>query len=518
MLRAVLNAHTELFGGPTPLTRAAGLSSRLGLDVFIKREDLTPVFSFKVRGACNRIARLSAEERQRGVIAASAGNHAQGVAYACQKLGIRCRIVMPRTTPGIKVEAVRRFGVQLDLVGDNFADAAEHCAKLVEETGMVLIQAFDDLDVIAGQGTVGLELLQQAPRNLDAVFVPVGGGGLISGIAAVIKELRPEIRVIGVQAQGSDAMTQSMAQAERVKLARVDLFVDGVAVSRVGVHTLELCRRYVDEMVVVGVDPICTAIRDAFLDTRTMLEPAGALSIAGLKHWLANGGSSKVCAVIASGANISYQRFGYVMERAATGDHREAILAVNIPERMGSFREFCTIIERHSITEFNYRLNSRERALIFVGLEVSGAAETEQLCETLRARGYRTTNLSDDEVAKTHVRHMVGGRAAAAQNEVLYAFEFPERPAAFSEFLNSLSGRWNISLFHYRNHGAAFGRVLCGMEVPKEERPALEQTLRQIGFHFRAVTNSPAMAFLTGNDELAAGSGEESVVRIAAMV
>jgi threonine dehydratase len=502
MLRAVLDAHTELVGGPTPLTRAVNLSDRLGIEVFIKREDLTPVFSFKVRGAGNRIARLSAEEGARGVIAASAGNHAQGVAYACRKLGIDCRIVMPCTTPTIKVRAVQRLGASIDLVGDSFADAALFCEKLVAETGRVLIEPFDDLDVIAGQGTIALELLHQAPRALDAVFVPVGGGGLIAGIAAVLKEVRPQIRVIGVQARGSDAMAQSLAKGERVTLDRVDLFVDGVAVARVGKHTFDLCRRHVDDMVVVEVDQTCAAIRDAFLDTRTMLEPAGALSIAGLKRWLSEGNHCHTAAVVASGSNISPQRFGYVMERAEMGEDREAILAVNIPEEKGSFGQFCAAIGQRGITEFNYRLHSREQALIFVGVEVKDQQERESLCRALRAKGYGTVDLTHDEIAKSHVRHMVGGRSSEAEDEVLYAFEFPERPQAFAQFLRSLSGRWNISLFHYRNHGAAFGRVLCGLEVPPVEREQLERTLTAIGFDFREATNSHAVAFLSGNDRL----------------
>lgn len=502
MLRAVLDAHTELFGGPTPLTRAVNLSDRLGIEVFIKREDLTPVFSFKVRGACNRVARLSPEEKARGVIAASAGNHAQGVAYACQKLGIDCRIVMPRTTPTIKVAAVERYGARIELVGDSFADAAARSKEIVAETGRTLIEPFDDLDVIAGQGTVALELLQQAPRTLDAVFVPVGGGGLIAGIAAVLKEVRPEIRVIGVQARGSEAMARSLASGERVTLERVDLFVDGVAVARVGKHTFELCQRHVDDMVIVEVDQTCAAIRDAFLDTRTMLEPAGALSIAGLKRWLSDGNRCRTAAVVASGANISPQRFGYVMERAEMGEDREAILAVNIPEQKGSFREFCSTIGGHGITEFNYRLHSREQALIFVGVEVKDQAERDRLCQTLRDKGYRTADLTHDEVAKSHVRHMVGGRSSEARDEVLYAFEFPERPQAFTQFLSRLSGKWNISLFHYRNHGAAFGRVLCGLEVPEAERALLRRTLGEIGFAFREVMSSQAVAFLSGSDLL----------------
>ncbi|MEN9579311.1 MAG: L-threonine dehydratase biosynthetic IlvA [Pseudomonadota bacterium] len=502
MLKRVLNSRVvEVLPEPTPFDLAPNLSERLGQRVYIKREDLTPVFSFKLRGAYNRVSNLTDAEMKRGVIAASAGNHAQGVAFASQRLGVACQIVMPQTTPRIKVDAVRRYGADIELIGDSYSDAAERCRQLALDTGRVVIPPYDDLDVIAGQGTIGLEILRQAPRDLSTIYVPVGGGGLISGIAAVIKEVRPQVRIIGVQPDDSNAMQLSLERGERVDLDRVGIFSDGVAVRRVGDQTLKLCLQYVDLIVTVSVDEVCAAIRDAFLDTRTMLEPSGALGIAGLKKrarlGLKDPGS---VALIASGANISYSRFGYIVERAEVGENREAILSVEIPERRGAFLEFCGVIGDRAITEFNYRLASRERALIFVGLEVEGTEQTRALCEALRERGFPTSDLSHDDIAKTHVRHMVGGRSAEVQDEVLYSFEFPERPGAFMEFLRLLGHRWNISLFHYRNHGAAFGRVLCGMEVPAPERGDLEQTLAQIGFDYRCVNASPAAAFLLSTD------------------
>jgi threonine dehydratase len=503
VLKRALNARVdEVLPEPTPLEPAEILSERLGFKVWIKREDLTPVFSFKLRGAYNRIAHLTAAERAAGVIAASAGNHAQGVAYSCLKLGVSCFIVMPRTTPRIKIDAVRRFGAEIALVGDSYTDAADYAAEMVKQTGRTPIQPFDDLDVIAGQATIGLELLRQAPRDLRAIFVPVGGGGLISGIAAVVKEVRPDVRIIGVEPDDANTMQQALAAGKPVDLPRVGIFADGVAVRRAGVHTLAFCQRYVDDIITVSVDQICAAIRDAFLDTRTMLEPAGALAIAGLKQYAAQfQGSLGTSVVIASGANVSFNRFGYIAERAEAGEHREAILAVSIPERRGAFLDFCATVGERSITEFNYRLSSRERALIFVGVEVEGPAATRELCTALEASGYPTHDLSHDEVAKIHVRHMVGGQSAAVRGEVLYNFEFPERPGALLHFLRSLSHRWNISLFHYRNHGAAFGRVLCGMEVPASERESLEEALAAIGFPYQQVTDSPAAEFLLGVPE-----------------
>ena len=501
MLKRVLNARVvDVLPSPTPLDPVPGLSARLGQPVLLKREDLTPIFSFKLRGAYNRMSRLDDRERAAGIIAASAGNHSQGVAYAAARLGLRCRIVMPRTTPSIKVEAVRRYGAAIDLVGDNYDDAAAHCARLVAETGMTPIPPYDDLDVIAGQGTVGLEILTLGPRDLGAIFVPVGGGGLAAGVSSVVKALRPEVRVIGVEPEDSDAMTRSLAAGDRVVLEHVGIFADGVAVKQVGVHTFALCRRYLDACVTVGVDEICAAIKDVFEDTRSVLEPAGALSVAGLKQAAEAGTLPPGPAVaVASGANMNFTRLRYVAEQADVGEHREAIFAVTIPEHPGAFLEFCRAVGERSVTEFSYRLASRSEAHIFVGLEVSGREEARAIARTLAGRGYGCVDLTDDDLAKTHVRHMVGGRTREVANEVLYSFEFPERPGALLQFLSSLGPRWNISLFHYRNHGAAFGRVLCGFEVPPAERGELRRRLESTGFPFVDETDNPAGRLFLGS-------------------
>jgi threonine dehydratase len=500
LLKRALNARVaDVLPEPTPLDRAPNLEARVGRPVLLKREDLTPVFSFKLRGAYNRISGLTKEELARGVIAASAGNHAQGVAFAARKLGIACRIVMPRTTPSIKVAAVRRLGAQIDLVGDSYSDAAVFAADVARTTGAVPIPPFDDIDVIAGQATVGLEILRQAPRDVGSIFVPIGGGGLISGVAAIVKELRPDVRIVGVQSEDSVAMQRSIAEGARVQLDRVGIFADGVAVKQVGELTYELTRRYVDEIVAVSTDEICAAIQDAFEATRTVLEPAGALAIAGLKAVAARGALPPGPAVaIASGANIPFAKLGYVSERAEVGQLREAILVVTIPERPGAFLEFCQVIGDRSVTEFNYRLGSRHAADVFVGVEVPGADELRALVVAFQERGYRCDDLSHDDLAKTHVRHMVGGRSATAHDEVLYSFEFPERPGALLEFLKSLGARWNISLFHYRNHGSAFGRVLCGLEVPEAERAELTRALDTLGFEYEEETGSPAARLLLG--------------------
>jgi threonine dehydratase len=499
LLKRALRARvTDILPEPTPLDAAPNLSARLGRPVLFKREDLTPVFSFKLRGAYNRMTALTTSELARGVIAASAGNHAQGVAFAAKRLGIGCRIVMPRTTPIIKVAAVRRLGAEIDLHGDSYSDAAEQCALLAKETGAVEIPPYDDLDVIAGQGTVGLEILRQA-RDVASICVPVGGGGLISGIASVVKELHPDVRIIGVQSSGSEAMRRSVEEGKRVRLDRVGIFADGVAVKQVGTITFDVCRRYVDAFVTVSTDEICAAIQDAFEDTRTVLEPAGALSIAGLKQAHAMGLLPPGPAVaIASGANIPFAKLGYVSERAEVGQLREAIFVVTIPERPGAFLEFCRALGDRSVTEFNYRLGSRARADVFVGVEVTGPEEARALAEALIARGYSADDLSHDDLAKTHVRHIVGGRSATARDEVLYSFEFPERPGALLEFLASLGARWNISLFHYRNHGSAFGRVLCGLEVPESDRPEFARTVDALGLVYEDETASPAARLLLG--------------------
>jgi threonine dehydratase len=497
MLRRVFNARVaEVLPAPTPLDRAATLSERLGRDIWLKREDLTPVFSFKLRGAYNAIASLDDAARRAGVIAASAGNHAQGVAAAARRLGLRCRIVMPRTTPTIKVEAVRRLGAAIDLVGDDYGDAAAHCAVLARDTAMTVIPPYDHLDVIAGQGTVGLEILTQAPRELGVIFVPVGGGGLAAGVAAIVKELRPAVRVVGVEPDDADAMTESLRQGRRVRREHVGLFADGVAAKEPGELTFALCQRYLDGCFTVSTDEICAAIKDAFLDTRSVLEPSGALALAGLKRAARAGGLGPGAAVaVASGANMNFARLGYVVERAEVGEHREAIFAVTIPERPGAFLAFCQAIGERSVTEFNYRLASRSEAHIFVGVEVSGLDEAGAVARDLAARGYPCVDLSENDLAKTHVRHMVGGRTAEVRDEVRVAVEFPERPGALRQFLDQLGSRWNISLFHYRNHGAAFGRVLCGLEVPPGERDELRARLDAIGFEWVDETENPAGRF-----------------------
>jgi len=500
VLKHVFNARVgDVLPDSTPLEAAERLSLDLGQPVLLKREDLTPVFSFKLRGAYNRIAALSKDQLAHGILAASAGNHAQGVAYSAQRLGAPAHIVMPRTTPSIKIEAVRRLGAEVDLVGDSYSDAARHCQRRAEESGMTLIPPFDDPHVIAGQGTIALEVLRQAPRDLGSVFVPIGGGGLAAGVAAVVKELRPRVMVVGVQPDDSDAMRRSLELGHRVALDHVGIFADGVAVREVGELTFEMCQRYLDDCITVNTDEICAAIKDGFLDTRSILEPAGALGIAGLKRQARAGRLAPGPAVaIASGANMSFTRLRYVSERTQVGEHREAIFAVTIPERRGSFLQFCNALGARSVTEFNYRLADRSEAHVFVGVEVGGLSEATRIAETLREAGYRCVDLTRDDLAKTHVRHMVGGLAKNAQDEILYRFEFPERPGALAQFLTSLSGRWNISLFHYRNHGAAYGRVLCGMEVPPAERKELEATLDTLGFSYAPVGEGPATVFLLG--------------------
>lgn len=494
LLKRVLDARVaDVLPDPTPLDPAPVLSEQLGRAVLFKREDTTPVFSFKLRGAYNRIAQLSRTEGRAGVLAASAGNHAQGVAFSARKLGLAARIVMPRTTPAIKVMAVRRLGAQVDLVGDSYSDAAVACAALAAETGMTVVPPYDDLDVIAGQGTVGLEILRQAPRDLAAVVLPIGGGGLASGVAAVIKEMRPDVRVIGVQPDDSDAMTRSLAAGERVVLPHVGIFADGVAVKQVGVHTFALCRRYLDGCLTVTVDEICAAIQDGFDDTRALLEPAGALSIAGVRRLVAAGDLRPGAIVaITSGANMNFARMGYVAERVQLGAHREAILAVTIPERPGSFLAFCRVVGARNVTEFNYRFASDHAAHVFVGVAVAGREETATLVRELTAAGYDSIDLSDDDLAKTHVRYTVGGRAPQLADEVLLRFEFPERPGALLQFLTSLDPRWSITLFHYRNNGAAFGRVLCGLNVPRGERGELTRRLDALGFDYADESDNPA--------------------------
>ena len=492
-LERVLKARVYDVAMESPLELAPALSKRLGNRLFIKREDLQPVFSFKLRGAYNKMSALPRPRLARGVIAASAGNHAQGVALAAQRLRCRAVIVMPVTTPRIKVDAVAARGAQVILHGDSYADAYHRAMEEKKRRNLTFVHPYDDPEVIAGQGTIGMEILRQHPGALDAIFVPVGGGGLISGIAAYVKRVRPRVRMIGVEPVDADAMAQSLKQGRRVKLEHVGLFADGVAVKEVGKETFRLCRQFVDEMVLVDTDEMCAAIKDVFEDTRVVLEPAGALAIAGAKAWVErHGARDKTLVAVASGANTNFDRLRFIAEEAEVGEHREAILAVTIPERPGSFRKFCATLGARNVTEFNYRIADSDEAHVFVGVEVRAREETAKLVRTLRRHGLQTLDLSDNEMAKTHVRHMVGGRAPFAKNELLYRFEFPERPGALMRFLDSMRSDWNISLFHYRNQGADYGRVLVGIQVPRGELGEFRTFLRKLGYPYADETRNPA--------------------------
>jgi threonine dehydratase len=498
-LERILTARVYDVAIESPLEFAPSLSARTGNRLLLKREDMQPVFSFKLRGAYNKMATLSPKALRRGVIAASAGNHAQGVALAAQKLGCRAVIVMPVTAPRIKIEAVAARGAQVVLHGDSYSEAGAHARKLARTRRLASIHPYDDPDVIAGQGTIGMEILRQHPGPVDAIFVAVGGGGFIAGVAAYVKRLRPEIRVIGVQPVDSDAMTRSLKAGRRVTLAHVGLFADGVAVKRVGAETFRLARKYVDEMILVDTDEICAAIKDVFEDTRSILEPAGALAIAGAKAWIERtGAKGRTLVAIASGANTNFDRLRFVAERAEVGEHREAVLAVTIPERRGSFRRFCTVLGGRNITEFNYRMADAEAAHIFVGVGVRGREETARIARTLRRAGFQTLDLSDDEVAKEHMRHMVGGHSALARNELLYRFEFPERPGALMKFLSAMNPTWNISLFHYRNHGADYGSILVGIQVPHPEMGQFRRFLATLGYPHADESGNPAYRLFLG--------------------
>ncbi len=506
-IERILRARVYDVAKETPLDLARQLTERLGNTIYLKREDLQPVFSFKLRGAFNRMAQLDQEARERGVIAASAGNHAQGVALAASRLGIKATIVMPRTTPPIKVKAVRRLGGKPVLQGDSFDEAYLHAVELVKEQGQTFIHPFDDPDVIAGQGTVAVEILKQHPDPIDALFVPVGGGGLIAGIAAYIKYVRPETRVIGVEPEDAACMHAALQANRRVTLKQVGLFADGVAVRQAGKETFKLAREYVDEVILVSADEICAAIKDVFEDTRTIAEPAGALSVAGLKKYVARENcTDRHLIAIESGANMNFDRLRHVAERAELGERREALLAVEIPEKPGSFRQFCRILGHRYITEFNYRFADRHNAQVFAGVEVAGDEERIELIGRLQENGFPVTDMSNNEVAKLHIRYMVGGHAPGLQNELLYRFEFPERPGALLKFLSGLGRRWNISLFHYRNHGAAYGRVLMGIQVTRGEKQDFEQMLEKLGYPFWDESENPAYLLFAGTDEAEAPS------------
>ncbi len=502
-LKRILTTRVYDVARETELEFAPGLSARTGCTVLLKREDTQPVFSFKLRGAYNKMAGLSRAELKRGVIAASAGNHAQGVALSAARLNCMAVIVMPVTTPQLKIDAVRTFGgehVEIILSGESYSDAKAHADAITAQRKLVFVHPFDDPEVIAGQGTIGMEILRQNAGPIDAIFVAIGGGGLISGIAAYVKALRPEIRIIGVQASDSDAMAQSIEAGRRVVLKDVGLFCDGTAVKQVGKETFRLCRELVDEIIRVDTDAVCAAIKDVFQDSRSILEPAGALAIAGMKVWAAkNPGKDKTVIAVACGANMNFDRLRFVAERAEVGESREAVLAVTIPEQRGSFRRFCDALEGHNITEFNYRIGDTDQAHLFVGLQVSGNADRARITRSLRKEGFATLDLSNDELAKQHLRHMIGGRSASAESELLYRFEFPERPGALLRFLSTMSPDWNISLFHYRNEGADFGRILVGIQVPVADMKKFRKSLDRLGYpHCDESANPAYRLFLRG--------------------
>jgi threonine dehydratase len=494
-LERILKARVYDVAIETPLEYAARLSRRLSNRVLLKREDLQPVFSFKLRGAYNKIAHLSATAVQRGVICASAGNHAQGVALAARQRGVPAIIVMPQTTPAIKVQAVIDLGGEAVLHGDDYDQAYEHALALARQQNLAFIHPFDDPDVIAGQGTIGMEILRQQPgEQIHAIFVAVGGGGLIAGIAAYVKSIFPSIRIIGVEPEDSDAMAQSLEAKKRVTLERVGIFADGVAVRRVGEETFRLCSQYVDEMIRVNTDEICAAIQDIFEDNRTIVEPAGALSVAGIKKYVAREQCrDKTLIGINCGANMNFDRLRHVAERADIGGQREALFAVQIPEEKGSFLRFCETLGKRSITEFNYRYADERAANIFVGFGLSEARdEKDMIAASLRTAGYTVTDMSDNEMAKLHVRYMVGGRVPNIEHERLFRFEFPERPGALLRFLQAIGTQWNISLFHYRNHGSDYGRVLVGVQIPPDQREDFELHVRELKYVYTEETNNPA--------------------------
>ena len=486
-LKKILAARVYDVAVESALHIAPFLSERLGNQIWLKREDQQSVYSFKLRGAYNKIVQLTEEEKACGVVTASAGNHAQGVALSAQRLGIKATIVMPRTTPDIKVRSVKARGARVVLQGDAFDDAFVYSQKLVEEKGMTYIHPYDDPEVIAGQGTIGMEILRQLSGPLDAVFIPVGGGGLAAGVAAYIKALRPEVKVIGVESTESACLQAALETGKRVILPQVGIFADGVAVAQIGKNTWEVCKTCIDEVITCTPDEICAAIKDVFDDTRAVCEPAGALSVAGIKKYIEREGCEQQNLVaILSGANVNFDRLRYISEVAEIGEGREIILAVTIPEQPGSFQKFCSLIGKRPITEFNYRYADESRAQIYVGVKVGAEpGARQQLLDELRGENYPVLDITDDEMAKYHIRHMVGGHApASVHDEQLYRFEFPERPGALLNFLRKLGKHFNISLFHYRNHGAAFGRVLVGLQVPDDKTTQLQALLEELGYPY----------------------------------
>jgi threonine dehydratase len=496
-LKKILTARVYDVAIETPLELAPTLSQRMDNRIYFKREDMQSVFSFKLRGAYNKMANLPAEKLKRGVICASAGNHAQGVAASAQKLGCRAVIVMPATTPAIKVEAVKARGGEAVLHGDSYTDAYNHAITLEKKHKLTFVHPFDDPDVIAGQGTVALEILRQHSGPIHAIFVPIGGGGLIAGVAAYVKAIRPEIKVIGVQTRDSDAMARSIAHGRRVTLPDVGLFADGTAVKLAGEETYRVAKQYVDEIILVDTDAVCTAIKDVFQDTRSILEPSGALSVAGAKAYIERAKLGKkplkneTLVTICSGANMNFDRLRFVAEMADVGTAREAVFAVTIPEERGSFKRFCELLGGRNVTEFNYRISGEQEAHIFVGIQISTPDESQKIAKNFEKHGFRTLDLTHDELAKVHIRHLVGGKSPLAHDELLYRFDFPERPGALMRFLESMAPNWNISLFHYRSQGGDVGRILVGLQVPKKEMKTFREFLASLGYRHWDETENP---------------------------
>ncbi|MFB2936848.1 threonine ammonia-lyase, biosynthetic [Aerosakkonemataceae cyanobacterium BLCC-F154] len=498
-LQLILTARVYDVAQETPLEYAPNLSKRLNNQLLLKREDMQSVFSFKLRGAYNKMAQLPPDILAQGVIAASAGNHAQGVALGASKLGTKAIIVMPVTTPQVKVDAVKARGGEVVLYGDTFDEACGYARQLEREKGLTFIHPFDDPHVIAGQGTIGMEILRQYQKPIHAIFVAIGGGGLISGIGAYVKRIRPDIKIIGVEPVDADAMYQSLKAGERINLSQVGLFADGVAVRQVGEETFRLCQEYLDDIILVNTDDTCAAIKDVFEDTRSILEPAGALAIAGAKAYVEREQiEGQTLVAVACGANMNFDRLRFVAERAELGEHREAIFAVTIPETPGSLRKFCECMGRRGLTEFNYRIADEKIAHIFVGVQVENLADAAKMVETFEAHGLKTIDLTDDEFTKLHLRHMVGGRSPLAHNELLYRFEFPERPGALMKFVNSMSPNWNISVFHYRNNGSDYGRIVVGIQVPPNEMAEWQAFLDTLGYRYWDESQNPAYKLFLG--------------------
>jgi threonine dehydratase len=503
-LQKILTARVYDVAVETPLELAPTLSQRMGNRIYFKREDMQSVFSFKLRGAYNKMAHLSPAQIKHGVICASAGNHAQGVALSAARMGCRAVIVMPTTTPPVKIDAVRARGGEVVLFGDSYTDAYHHALTLEKKLKLTFVHPFDDPDVIAGQGTIGMEILRQHPDPIHAIFVAIGGGGLIAGIAAYVKAVRPHIKIIGVQTTDSDAMARSLKAGRRVTLNDVGLFSDGTAVKLVGEETFRLVRQYVDDIILVDSDAVCAAIKDVFTDTRSILEPAGALAIAGAKAYLARAAAAKqplkneALITIACGANMNFDRLGFVAERAEVGEAREALFAVTMPEERGSFKRFCALVGPRNVTEFNYRISDEQEAHVFVGVQISNRDESGKITRNFEKHGFPTLDLTHDELAKLHIRHLAGGKSRLASDELLYRFEFPERPGALMRFLDSLAPNWNISLFHYRNEGGDVGRILVGLQVPKKEMKVFREFLQTLGYPHLDETANPAYKLFLG--------------------